>query len=373
MPDGGMRPGISDSTVERFHAYLADDVTVRPLGVGALDAFFAAASAALLLVDDELRCVQVNERLAAVTGLPLDAHEQRPLTEVLPASLAPALREVLRSGEAIDKLPLELHGRSFLGSFFPIYGADRVITGLGGILLDITEHKRLEAELRAAIEMRERVLAVVSHDLRNPLGTIQLAMSTMPDGALRDPEAVRRIEIVERATKMMETLICDLLDMATIQTGTLALQFKDEHADAIVREAIDLHAALVQDKGLTLVDETHLGGVRVRCDRARIMQVLSNLVGNAIKFCARGDTIRIRGNADERSLMLEIEDSGPGIPASDMPHLFEQYWSTARGRQRGTGLGLFICHAIVDAHGGHLTVTSTVGVGTSFRLALPLG
>jgi signal transduction histidine kinase len=71
--------------------------------------------------------------------------------------------------------------------------------------------------------------------------------------------------------------------------------------------------------------------------------------------------------------MLEIVDSGPGIPAGDIPHLFEQYWSTARGRQRGTGLGLFICHAIVEAHGGQLTVASTIGVGTAFRLVLPLG
>jgi OmpR-family two-component system manganese-sensing sensor histidine kinase len=103
------------------------------------------------------------------------------------------------------------------------------------------------------------------------------------------------------------------------------------------------------------------------------MQVLSNLLGNALKFCARGDTIRIRGHAEERSLILDIEDTGPGIPAADIPHLFEQYWSTARGRQRGTGLGLFICHAIVLAHGGFLTVASTVGVGTCFRIVLPLG
>jgi signal transduction histidine kinase len=373
MPERDMRPGISESTVERFHAYLADGTPNVGHAVGALDAFFAAASAALLLVDDELRCVQVNQRLAAATGLPLDAHEHRSIVEILPASLAPALREVLHSGEPIDKLPIELHGRSFVGTFFPIYGVEPLITGLGGILIDITEHKRLEAELRAAIEMRERVLAVVSHDLRNPLGTIQLAMSTMPDGIRGDREAVRRIEIVERATKMMETLICDLLDMATIQTGTLTLQYKDENADSIVKEAFELHVPHAQEKALTLVDDSHLAGVRVRCDRARLMQVFSNLVGNALKFCSAGDTIRIRGNADGRSLMLEIEDTGPGIPAAHIPHLFEQYWSTARGRQRGTGLGLFICHAIVEAHGGHLTVASTVGVGTAFRLVLPLG
>jgi signal transduction histidine kinase len=245
--------------------------------------------------------------------------------------------------------------------------------GFGGTSIDLTEHKRLEADLRAAIEMRERVLAVVSHDLRNPLGTIQLAMSTMPDSARHDPEVARRIAMVERATRLMETLICDLLDMASIQTGTLSLRFADEGAESIVHDAVELHVPLAEEKGQRLDEAAHLGGVRVRCDRGRILQVLSNLLGNAIKFAERGDTIRVSGHADERSLVLDIQDTGPGIPATDIPHLFEPYWSTARGRQRGTGLGLFISHAITEAHGGHLTVASTLGVGTTFRLVLPLG
>lgn len=364
-----MRPGFTDTSVERFRSYLGDE---RGHTVGAFGAFFGAAAAALVLVDQDLRCVQVNQRFATVTGMPIDAHRMRALADVLPVSLEPRLREVLRAGTPIDKLPLELRGRHFLATFFPVYDDD-TITGLGGILIDTSEHKRLVSELRGAIEMRERVLAVVSHDLRNPLGTIQLAISTMPDTIRTDPEAVRRIQIVERATKMMETLICDLLDMATIQTGTLALHVADEQAGAIIHESIELHRPLAAEKGLELADDTHLDGVHVRCDRARILQVLGNLLGNAIKFCKRGDAIQVRGHADERSLVLEIEDTGPGIPAADIPHLFEEYWSTARGRQRGTGLGLFISHAIVEAHGGHLTVASTVGVGTTFRLVLPLG
>jgi len=373
MPHLFMRSGISDSTVQRFHAYLGEEDQGRARAIGALDAFFTAASAALVLLDRDLCCVQANERLARLTGWPLEAHRDRPVRELLPASLENQLRDVLQTGEQIEKLPLELGGRSLLGTFFPVYDADHNISGLGGILIDLTEHKRLEAELRAAIEIRERVLAVVSHDLRNPLGTIELAVSTLPESARADHEAARRIEIIERAAKLMETLIGDLLDMATLQTGTLALHFVDENAGAIVSEAIELHAPLAEEAELTLIDETHLEGVRVRCDRARTFQVLGNLIGNAIKFCKRGDVITVRGHADERSLVLDIVDTGPGIPAADIPHLFEQYWSTARGRQHGTGLGLFICHAIVAAHGGELTVASTVGVGTRFRIVLPLG
>src|SRR5262245_12586844 len=245
MPASDMRPGISDITVERFYYDRSDDAKSR--SVGAFDAFFAAAPAGLVLVDADLRCMQVNDTLAEVTGLPLESHRGRRLLELLPATLEPTLREVLRSGEAIDKVPFELRGRSFLGTFFPVLGEDHRIGGLGGILIEVSEHKRREAELRAAIEVRERVLAVVSHDLRNPLGTILLAMATMPDAAYDDPEAARRVTIVERAAKMMETLICDLLDMATIQTGTLTLQREAESAELIVQDAIELHAPLAQE------------------------------------------------------------------------------------------------------------------------------
>ncbi len=364
-----MRPGISDPTAERFHTVVvrADDEE----GAGAFDAFFAAAAAGLLLVDDDLRVIRVNERLAAVTGLAVEAHRDRCLGDILPAALAPILREVLRAGAEIDKVPFELHGRSFLGTFFPVFAGDHHITGLGGILIDITEHKRLERELRAAIEMRERVLAVVSHDLRNPLGTIQLAISTLPEPARADPEAARRIEMVERATKLMETLICDLLDMAMIQSGTLALQLADQSAEEIVREAIELESVLAEERGLALIDDTRLAGVRLHCDRARILQVLGNLCGNAIKFCRRGDAITVSGHATAHSVTLSIADTGPGIPAGDIPHLFEPYWSTAHGRQRGTGLGLFISHALVQAHGGRLTVDSKLGAGTTFEVILP--
>lgn len=366
-----MRPGITDSTVERFRTYLAGREDVRGHAESVFDAFFSAASAALILVDEDMRVRRVNEMLAALTGKPAGEHVGRTLDEVLPTELEPKLVAVLRSGTPIAKMPFELAGHSMLGTFFPVY-ADDHISGLGGIMIDITEHKRLERDLRAAIEMRERVLAVVSHDLRNPLGAIQLAMSTMPDGTRDDRESGRRIEIVERAAKVMETLINDLLDIASIQTGTLIPQLADESAEDLIDEAITLYAPLAQERALALVNGTQFAGMRLCCDRNRMMQMLGNLLGNAIKFCRPGDTIAIRGRTTGRTLQLEIADTGPGIPPDDIPHLFEPYWSTARGRQRGTGLGLFICNAIVEAHGGRLTVESCVGGGTTFSIALPL-
>jgi signal transduction histidine kinase len=100
--------------------------------------------------------------------------------------------------------------------------------------------------------------------------------------------------------------------------------------------------------------------------------VLNNLIGNALKFCKRGDKVTLRGDVQSGMLCLEVVDGGPGIGADDLPHLFEPYWTTARGRERGTGLGLFITKAIVEAHNGTIEVHSTVGTGTTFRICLPL-
>lgn len=353
--------------MERFHR--------RGPALGVFDAFFNAASAGLAVFDDQLRYVQINSVLAQINGKAVVEHLGRSIAEVVPDvadAIEAPLRHVLRSGEAIDKLPFELHGCSYVATFFPVLDDKGVVRGVGGIIMDVSEQRRLESELRSAVELRERVLAVVSHDLRNPLSTIELAMSTMPASVTQDKDAARRIDIVKRATKVMEHLIGDLLDVATIHAGKLVLRPSDEDASALIREAVDLHAALAAEKQISLVDESRLEGVALRCDRVRILQVLSNLIGNSLKFCRPGERISIRGEADTGSLVIEVSDTGPGIPAADLPHLFEPYWTTVRGRERGTGLGLFISKAIVDAHHGSIRVDSTVSSGTTFRLYLPL-
>jgi len=216
------------------------------------------------------------------------------------------------------------------------------------------------------------VLAVVSHDLRNPLNTIELSMSTLPPACATLPEAARRIDIARRATKMMESLIGDLLDVATIHAGKLALSLEDHDAAALVREVVELHAPLAAEKQIELVEASRLAGIYVRCDRMRVLQVLGNLVGNSLKFCKAADRVTLSGHAHGGDVVFSVSDTGPGIPPPDVPHLFEPYWSTARGRQRGTGLGLYISKAIVDAHHGDLSVESTLGAGTTFHMHLPM-
>ena len=169
----------------------------------------------------------------------------------------------------------------------------------------------------------------------------------------------------------MERLIGDLLDMAGIQAGRLAVEKKPEDLRELLSEALDLQEALAREKGLRLVRELELDGATVPCDRGRVHQVLTNLIGNAIKFCSPGDTITVRATRRERDVEIAIRDTGPGIAPGALPHVFDPYWSAREHAQQGTGLGLYIARGIVEAHGGRMGATSELGVGSTFTFTLP--
>lgn len=223
---------------------------------------------------------------------------------------------------------------------------------------------------RNAVHAGEQVLAMVSHDLRNPLSTIDLAISSMLEDPAGGPLR-KQLEIARRAATRMAALIADLLDVASIQAGKLSVDLRRESAGEIIDEVFEAHLHRATGKSIELVADHSLTDTLVRCDRARMLQALGNLVGNAIKFCRAGDRIGLRGQLSGRDVMIAVEDTGPGIPADEVPHLFERYWTVARGTQRGTGLGLFITKRIVEAHRGTISVDTTPGVGSTFRIALP--
>jgi signal transduction histidine kinase len=222
-----------------------------------------------------------------------------------------------------------------------------------------------------AIRQRDELLAVASHDLRNPLGAIDLA-AQMLELAHRDPASARQLQIIRRATKRMEHLLRDLTDISSMHSGRFIIEKKDEDAKALVCEIVESHEPLAREQGIVFLKDLKLEGVRVTCDRNRLAQVLSNLLGNAIKFCKQGDRISVIAEANERSLTIRIDDTGPGIPEDELPQVFEAYWTTKRRHEKkGTGLGLYIAKGIVDAHGGSIQVVSTPGLATTFTIALP--
>ena len=239
------------------------------------------------------------------------------------------------------------------------------------------DNARLYAEARRAAEMRQEVLAIVAHDLRSPLNAVNLATSVLQRRSLlpdADGRARKQIATILRATARMEHLLRDLLDVAGIQAGRLALDLQPTVVEPLLAEAVEDHEAAAAAKGVVLagapVDDEP---TTLCCDPSRIAQVLGNLVGNAVKFARSGDHVVVQASRGTHEWIVAVADTGPGIAAEHLPHVFDPYWSTAHHRREGTGLGLYIAKNVVEAHGGRMWVESTRAVGSTFFFALPLG
>jgi signal transduction histidine kinase len=215
-----------------------------------------------------------------------------------------------------------------------------------------------------AVAMRDDVLAIVSHDLRTPLGNILLQAEALAS----KPELHKVATGIVHAAQRMNRLIGDLLDASAINVGQLALECKVHPAAEIAREALDMFRSHAEARAIHLVENTD-EGIDVRCDRDRIVQVLSNLIGNAVKFTPRGKQVTVVVAHIGDSVRFEVGDTGPGIPAEQVPHLFERFWR-AKAHRTGAGLGLFIARGIVAAHGGELDVITNPGEGSRFFFTL---
>jgi signal transduction histidine kinase len=216
-----------------------------------------------------------------------------------------------------------------------------------------------------AIEMRDDVLAIVSHDLRTPLGVILMQAETLGD----DENLAKVGSSIEQAAQQMNRLIGDLLDASAINAGKLTLEATPQSPGEILMETAEMFRIQAARRSLDLVTEVADELPPVRCDRERIIQVLANLVSNAIKYTPRGGMVRVSASRDHERVCFEVDDTGDGIPPDQVPHLFDRFWR-ARGIRGGAGLGLFIARGIVTSHGASLGVASEVGQGSRFFFSL---
>jgi signal transduction histidine kinase len=228
-------------------------------------------------------------------------------------------------------------------------------------------------QAQRAIHGRDNILAVVSHDLRNPLGVILMKADQLLRSA---PETERRTqsrraaESIHRSAGQMNRLITDLLDAASIDAGRLAIDKNEQPVGPLVREAVETLQFAAAERSLGIECDLAQDFV-VCCDRERILQVFANLIGNAIKFTRREGEISVRAEPRGGGAWFAVADSGPGIPAEEAPHIFERFWQARDTARLGTGLGLSIAKGIVEAHGGRIWVESEVGKGTTFFFTLP--
>ena len=236
----------------------------------------------------------------------------------------------------------------------------------------VVEHARLFHEAQQATKARDDVLAVVAHDLRNPLNTVTMAIGLMLENTpVERTQERRQVEIVRRAADRMNRMIQDLLDVKRIESGRLAIDLRPEDVDVIINDMIEMLRPLAVGSSITLESSVPEGLPPVIADSARIQQVLSNLVGNAVKFTPRDGRITVCAEQLEGEIRFGVIDTGPGIPPEQVPHIFGQFWQASSSDRRGIGLGLAIAKGIVEAHKGTIWVESHVGMGSTFYFTLP--
>jgi PAS domain S-box-containing protein len=235
------------------------------------------------------------------------------------------------------------------------------------------ENARLFHDAEQATRARDEMLGVVAHDLRNPLNTIAMGAGLLTE-MISDtqPTLRRQAEIMRRAAERMNRLIQDLLDVKRIDSGRLAIEPRPAAPGVLVADALEMLRPVAAAGSLALDADVADDAPEVLADAARVQQVLSNLVGNAIKFTPGGGRVLLRAEAiADWEVRFAVTDTGPGIPPEELPHVFGQYWQARRNDQRGIGLGLAIAKGIVEAHGGRIWVESQVGVGSNFYFTLP--
>jgi signal transduction histidine kinase len=260
-----------------------------------------------------------------------------------------------RRGHAFDQADVELAEEL----------ARRIASGI--------DNAQLYADAQRATAMRDDVLGIVSHDLRTPLATISISAEQL----LRLPEEIephrlmKHAAMIQRNAERMERLVDDLLDVGRVDSGQLSIEPQRVSASSLVADALSTFEAIAAERSIRLVSPP-LPDAELLCDRGRVHQVLSNLIGNAVKFSPEGGVIRIDGALGPGLFRFSVSDQGSGIAPDQLDRVFERHWQAPGARQRGSGLGLYIARGIVEAHGGHIWVDSTQGRGSTFHFTIPL-
>lgn len=230
------------------------------------------------------------------------------------------------------------------------------------------------AQAEAAARAREDIIAVVSHDLRNPMsaitGSAALVKSDVAKGATES--ILRRVETIQRNVARMSGIVNDLLDTTRIQSGGLVVEPKKEEVAALLEQTADMLRPVLLAKQQMLEIKAEENLPAVFCDRERVLRIFSNLVGNASKFSPDGDTITVEASARPGEILFVVTDHGSGIEADQLPHIFEPYWQASQQRRQGLGLGLAIVKGIIEAHKSRIWVESRVGAGSRFLFTLPM-
>lgn len=237
-----------------------------------------------------------------------------------------------------------------------------------GFFYDVTQVHRLET-------IRQEFLSNISHELRTPLTSILAFVETLENGALEDAENNRRfLDVIRRNGERMRDLIADILELSHIESGNITLERKDIDLARLVDEILTSLSSMAGTREITLINDVTPSSV-VRADPKRLVQMLTNLVDNGIRFNRRGGSVMIANETLNGDNFIYVSDTGEGILPEQMHRIFERFYRVDRARSRdvgGTGLGLSIVKHLARLHGGEVSVESEMSIGTKFTIALPI-
>ncbi len=323
----------------------------------------------ILAVNSSGLVVLVNPAAARLLGTSSVAASGRPLGEVLPGAFDPQQVWEHREGEELSNELTAVGNRLLKAWYAPVRNERGRPTGVVIVLHDITEQEQLA-------NMRREFVANVSHELRTPLTTIKSYVETLLDGALEEvPTARRFLGVVAREADRMTRLVHDLLALSQLDHKQVMWEQGPVDLGLVLSGAADRLRVASMAKGLAVSIELpdHYGPVMG--DAEKLEEVVMNLLSNAIEFTPPGGSVGLRLEAEEAGLTVSITDTGIGIPADDLPRIFERFYRVDKARSRhmgGTGLGLAIAKEMVEAHRGRISIESQLGVGTTVRFFLPL-
>jgi PAS domain S-box-containing protein len=377
---------------KRKSAEMATDAAIRRQGdtLALLDALLDYAPVGFAFFDREHRFVRVNEFLAGANGRSAESYQGRLLREEAPslaAQIEPVLDRVFRTGETVQNLEVTGEAsaetgeeRIWLTSLYPVRAGEEV-EWVGAVTLDVTERKRLMAELRGRAEelaendrRKDEFLAMLSHELRNPLAPIRNAVDLLRE--VGGPELVHARDVVDRQVTHLARLVDDLLDVSRITRGKVALRPETVELAEVVARAVETTRPLIESHEHTLVLEVSPEPTRLHADPTRLAQVIANLLNNATKYTEKGGRITLRAGREGSEAVVRVSDTGAGIPADVLPRVFDLFAQAERTLDRaqgGLGIGLTLVKSLVEQHGGRVEAFSEgPGHGSEFVVRLPL-
>jgi len=351
-----------------------------------VDALMEATGDGVLGMDRDGRCTFLNRAGSELLDYPTRMVEGRDVHQLLhhsradgtaiPREACPILR-ALQDGKRISARidTVWASGKRPIPVQISVRPLKEDGEGKGAVLTftDMREARAAEERLTQAVQARDEVLAIVSHDLRNPVGTIFSAASLLLEFDLSPERRRDHLVSIKRSADRLSHLIRDLLDVARIEAGALRVTPARFELAGVLEELMGYQKEAAERQGVSLGTQCHGEKVQLYGDRHRVLQVLSNLVDNALKFTGEGGRVEIGGREGGQGggAVLWVSDTGSGISPQDQERLFDRFWQVARRDKRGAGLGLSIVKGLVEAHGGRVWVESREGEGSTFYFELP--